>query len=226
MDGPAQVLHGLIDAQAVLSSLRGSKAVMLDLQPAQHSHAAFGHGVALDPLVAQIGRHPLEVLFEEADDLLERLGVYPVHGHLLQCRERCAGLLLIGAVLEDAPHAAKERAQTTDLRVRLDDTAQLLFLLLAHALFSLEQDVALVPEALGQSRQFLLIPRRAGLLASSLMLLAALDRPCPELTPGVLHDMEIVMTLWLPLPRRPSEWRCSRPCSHRCRKHRIGVLAS
>src|SRR5919108_4051607 len=70
MDGPAQVLHGLIDAQAVLSSLWGSKAVMLDLQPVQHWHAAFGQGVALDPLVAQIGRHPLEVLFEEADDLL------------------------------------------------------------------------------------------------------------------------------------------------------------
>src|SRR5918997_6079481 len=66
----------------------------------------------LTPRVTQIGRHPLEVLFEEADDLLEGLGVYPVHGHLLQCRERCAGLLLIGAVLEDAPHAAKERAQT------------------------------------------------------------------------------------------------------------------
>src|SRR5918998_3020305 len=193
MDGPVQVFHGLIDAQAVLSSLRGSKAVMLDLQPAQHSHAAFGQGVALDPLVAQIGRHPLEVLFEEADDLLEGLGVYPVHGHLLQCRERCAGLLLICAVLEEAPHAAKERAETADLLVRLDDTAQLLFLLLAHALFSLEQDVAIVPEALGQSHQFLLIPRRAGLLASSLMLPAALDRPFPELAPSILHDMEIVI---------------------------------
>src|ERR671916_1739162 len=120
MDGPAQVLHGLIDAQAVLSSLRGSKAVMLDLQPAQHSHAAFGQGVALDPLVAQIGCHPLEVLFEEADELLEGLGVYPVQGHLLQCCER---LLLIRAVLEEAPHAAKERAETADLLVRLDDTA-------------------------------------------------------------------------------------------------------
>src|ERR687888_394043 len=118
MDGPAQVLHGLIDAQAVLSSLRGSKAVMFDLQPTQHSHAAFGQGVALDPRVAQIGCHPLEVLFEEADDLLEGLGVYPVH--------------------EDAPHAAKERAETADLLVRLDDTTQLLFLLLAHALFGLE----------------------------------------------------------------------------------------
>src|ERR687896_255233 len=123
MDSPAQVLHGLIDAQAVLSSLRGSKAVMFDLQPAQHSHTAFGQGVALDPRMAQISRHPLEVLFEEVDDLL----------------------------------------------------------------------------------------------ASSLRLPAALDRPCPELTPGVLHDMEIVVTLWLPLPRRPSEWRCSRPCSHRNR---------
>src|SRR5919204_2905748 len=193
MDGPAQVLHGLIDAQAVLSSLWGSKAVMFDLQPAQHSHAAFGQGVALDPRVAQIGCHPREVLFEEADDLLEGLGVYPVHGHLLQCRERCAGLLLIRAVLEDAPHAAKERAETADLLARLDDTAQLLFLLLAHALFGLEQDVAIVPEALGQSRQFLLIPRRAGLLASSLMLPAALDCPSPELAPGVLHEMEIVI---------------------------------
>src|SRR5438094_224179 len=118
MDGPAQVLHGLIDAQTVLSSLRGSKAIMFDLQPAQHSHAAFGQGVALDPLVAQIDCHPLEVLFEEADELLEGLG------------------------------------------------------------------------------------------------------------PGILHDMEIVVTLWPPLPRRPSEWRCNRPCSPRCRKHRIGARAS
>src|SRR5437764_2676937 len=226
MDGPDQVRHGLIDAQAVLSSLRGSKAIMFDLQPAQHSHAAFGQGVALDPRVAQIGRHPLEVLFEEADELLEGLGVYPVHGHLLQCRERCTGLLLIRAVLEDVPHAAKERAEMADLLVRLDDTAQLLFLLLAQALFSLEQDVAIVPQALGQSHQFLLIPRRAGLLASSLMRPATLDRPFPELAPGILHDMEIVVTLWPPLPRRPSEWRCNRPCSPRCRKHRIGARAS
>ena len=124
MDGPAQVLHGLIDAQAVFSSLRGSKAVMFDLQPAQHSHAAFGQGVALDPRVTQIGRHPLEVLFEETGDLLEGLGVCPVHGHLLDRRERRAGLLFILAVLEDAPHAAQERAQMADLRVRLDDTAR------------------------------------------------------------------------------------------------------
>jgi hypothetical protein len=48
---------------------------MFDLQSAQPSHAAFGQGIALAPLVVQIGRHPLEVLFEKADDLLEGLGV-------------------------------------------------------------------------------------------------------------------------------------------------------
>src|SRR5918999_2766441 len=150
MDGPAQVLRGLIDAQAIPSSLRGSKAVVFDLQPAQHTHATFGQGVTLDPGMAQIGRHPLEVLFEEIGDLLEGLGVCPVHGHLLDRRERRAGLLFILAVLEDVPHAAQERAETADLLVRLDDTAERLLLLLAHACFGLEQDIAVVPQALGQ----------------------------------------------------------------------------
>ena len=74
MHGPAQILHRLIDAQAVPAAGGGAKPIVLHFQPAQDPHATLREGVAFDSLVAQVGRHPLEVLVQEAEHFVRKRG--------------------------------------------------------------------------------------------------------------------------------------------------------
>ena len=193
MHGPAQILDRLVDPQTILPALLGPKAVVLDFESPQHSHARLGQRVALHSLISQKGRHPLEVLFEVGHNLSKWLRVLAVNWHPLQLGQCAAGLLLVSAVFEDAPHAPEEGAQFADVALSLDSLGQLRFLLRAPPRFGFEEQVAVLPQALGQGLQLLLVPGSGGLLATGANLLPARHGPFPQLPPHILQDVEVVV---------------------------------
>jgi hypothetical protein len=112
-------------------------------------------------------------------------------GHGLELEEGSTSFLFIVTVLEEVPDPTEKRAQAANLWVCLDDLSPLLPLLVGHALFGLEQDIAVLPEALGQGLE--LVPRRTRLLTADLVQTAPLHRPLPQRAPGVLQDVEGVI---------------------------------
>jgi len=193
MNGPAQVFDRLIDAQAVFPTLGGPEAIVLDFQAPKHPHARLGQGVALDVLMLEISGHLLEVVLQEREDLLEVTFGHGLDLDLLEGFEGVVGLLLIAAVAEDIPDPFHEGAQLPYLGIGLHDLDQLLLLLGAHPLIGLKQQIALLPEGVGQCLQLISVPGGADLLASGLDLPAVGQGILPQLLPDILEDMEVVI---------------------------------
>src|SRR5919106_4085029 len=100
------------------------------------------------------------------------------------------------------PYASKECPQLSDLLVGFDNLDQALPLLLTHALVGLEQQVAVFPQALCQRPQLPLIPRRGRVLAIALDLAPPRNDPPPQMSPGILQDVKVVV---LDGHRRPED---------------------
>ncbi len=153
MYSPAEILHGLIDPQTIVPTLLGAKAVVFDFQSSQDSQAAFGQRIAPDPVLSQVLGHPFEMGLQEPEGFLKGLRMALIPRHLFQGVQRRAGLLFVLTVFEDVPDTTQEGAQATDLLIGLDDLDQALLFFGTHSLFGLEQQVAVLPQALGQGME-------------------------------------------------------------------------
>ena len=153
MYSPAEILHGLIDPQTIVPTLLGAKAVVFDFQSSQDSHAAFSQRIAPDPVLSQVLGHPFEMRLQEPEDFLKGLRMALIPRHLIQGAQRHACLLFVLTVFEDVPETTQEGAQATDLLIGLDDLDQELLFFGTHSLFGLEQQVAVLPQALGQGME-------------------------------------------------------------------------
>src|SRR6266566_4149920 len=155
MYGPALILHRLIDAQAVAPPCFGAEPIMLDFQAPEHTHAPLGQRMPFDPFVSHVRCHPLEMLFQERDDLLALLRSRPIYRPLLQGCQGVTCLLLVLAILEDAPYTTQERPQLPHVVLGLNALSSPLLLLLTHKRFRLEEQRAVLPQARGQRFQLL-----------------------------------------------------------------------
>ncbi len=193
MYSPAEILHGLIDPQTIVPTLLGAKAVVFDFQSSQDSHAAFGQRIAPDPVLSQVLGHPFEMGLQEPEDFLKGLRMALIPRHLFQAVQRRAGLLFVLTVFEDVPDTTQEGAQATDLLIGLDDLDQALLFFGTHSLFGLEQHIAVLPQALGQGLEFLLVPWRGHFLAPIFDPPPPRHSPLPQMSPDVLQNVKVVI---------------------------------
>ncbi len=193
MYSPAEIFHGLIDPQTIVPTLLGAKAVVFDFQSSQDSHAAFGQRIAPEPVLSQVLGHPFEMRLQEPEDFLKGLRMALIPRHLFQAVQRRAGLLFILTVFEDVPDTTQEGAQATDLLIGLDDLDQALLFFGTHSLFGLEQHIAVLPQALGQGLEFLLVPWRGHFLAPVFDPPPPRHSPLPQMSPDVLQNVKVVI---------------------------------
>ena len=193
MYSPAEIFHGLIDPQTIVPTLLGAKTVVFDFQSSQDSHAAFGQRIAPDPVLSQVLGHPFEMRLQEPEDFLKGLRMALIPRHLFQGVQRRAGLLFILTVFEDVPDTTQEGAQATDLLIGLDDLDQALLFFGTHSLFGLEQHIAVLPQALGQGLEFLLVPWRGHFLAPVFDPPPPRHSPLPQMSPDVLQNVKVVI---------------------------------
>ena len=193
MYSPAEILHGLIDPQTIVPTLLGAKAVVFDFQSSQDSHAAFGQRIAPYPVLSQVLGHPFEMRLQEPEDFLKGLRMALIPRHPFQAVQRRAGLLFILTVFEDVPDTTQEGAQATDLLIGLDDLDQALLFFGTHSLFGLEQHIAVLPQALGQGLEFLLVPWRGHFLAPVFDPQPPRHSPLPQMSPDVLQNVKVVI---------------------------------